>query len=236
MACADALNSDNDAHLCVYHTRFLTPISLELSAKDVAHTGGSNIGQLSQHGSHKIQTFPLTPSERTITCDILQGVPEPVFPVFCRTLYIALHNLWHPFIHNSLKLITDVSVWPKASPDFPDRTRCCPKFQRLKVDKLLHHMHVDLVGTSLRSNDLTFLLTCVDHFAGWRQAIPHLNCVSTERGVARFGWLTLVTTAYDSQLEGSFTNFLKTTGCTIVRTTACQPASNEMVVHGAVIF
>lgn len=97
-------------------------------------------------------------------------------------------------------------------------------------------MHVDLVGPLTRSGDYIYLLTCVDRFTRWPEAIPITCCTSEatakaflERWVAQYGCPAVVTTDRGSHFDGSFAALLKTLGTRHIKTTAYHPAANGMV-------
>ena len=97
-------------------------------------------------------------------------------------------------------------------------------------------MHVDLVGPLPPSNGCPYLLTCVDRFTRWLEAIPITNCSSEtvskafiERWVAQHGCPAIVTTDQGLHFESSFANLLSLLGCQRIRTTAYHPAANGMV-------
>ena len=97
-------------------------------------------------------------------------------------------------------------------------------------------MHVDLVGPLPPSRGFTYLLTCVDRFTRWPEAVPLNNCTSEsvaraflERWVAQFGCPGVVTTDRGAHFEGAFSELLKMLGCQHHRTTAYHPAANGMV-------
>ena len=97
-------------------------------------------------------------------------------------------------------------------------------------------MHVDLVGPLPPSGGRSYILTCVDRFTRWPEAIPLHNCSSEtvahaffERWVAQFGCPSIVTTDRGSHFDGAFGKLLATLGCQHHRTTAYHPAANGMV-------
>ena len=98
-------------------------------------------------------------------------------------------------------------------------------------------MHADLVGPLPPSEGYSYLLTVVDRFSRWPEAIPLRGI--TAREVARAliaGWITrfgvpdIITTDRGSQFESALWAELSALlGCARRRTTAYHPQSNGMV-------
>ena len=94
--------------------------------------------------------------------------------------------LSHPGIRATQKLITARFVWPGINSDVRRWTRTCVKCQRAKVqrhsttplssfptpDSHFDVVHIDLVGPLPPSRGFTYLLTCVDRYTRWPEAIP----------------------------------------------------------------
>nr|VZI30595.1 unnamed protein product [Spirometra erinaceieuropaei] len=104
-------------------------------------------------------------------------------------------------------------------------------------DARYSHVHLDVVGPLPPSNGFTFLLTYVDQYTRWAEAIPLPNVqaetvvkVFVSRWVAMFGAPSTVTTDRGAQVESAlFQTLLNFPCCTCIRTTAYQPAANGMV-------
>ena len=106
------------------------------------------------------------------------------------------------------RLIYDRFVWPGMSKDIRQWTRSCLQCQRAKVtthvrapveplpmpSSRFESLHVDLVGLLPLSQGFSYLLTVVDRFTRWPEAIPVVD-ISAEtcaraflmHWVARFG-------------------------------------------------
>nr|CAH8872176.1 unnamed protein product [Trichobilharzia regenti] len=127
----------------------------ELQLKDL------NLEHLSTKTSLKIERVPLLNSETTILCDMSTGTPRPIVPTSLRrTVFESLHNLSHPGIRATDKLISARFAWPGMNRDVRQWTRACLQCQRAKVtkhnitplgtfatpDARFHHIHLDIVG------------------------------------------------------------------------------------------
>ncbi|CAH8515498.1 unnamed protein product [Heterobilharzia americana] len=210
------------------------------------------IEKLQHSSSLKIQRLPLLNSEVSILCDTSTGTPRPVVPLSLRKhVFDALHNLSHPGIRATDKLISARFVWPGINRDVRNWTRSCIQCQRSKVnrhnipplgtfakpDSRFAHVHLDIVGPLPPSDGYSYLLTCVDRFTRWPLAIPLSNItaetvsrVFVEGWVSQFGCPSTVTTDRGQQFESAtFQKLMNLLGCKRIRTTAYHPASNGLV-------
>ena len=86
------------------------------------------------------------------------------------------------------------------------------------------------------SAGMTYVLTCVDRYSRWPEAIPIPNCTSEtvaraflERWIAQFGCPTVVTTDRGTSFAGSFDAMLQEFGVRHTRTTPRHPQCNGLV-------
>ncbi|BHF60333.1 hypothetical protein SprV_0100329700 [Sparganum proliferum] len=165
--------------------------------------------------------------------------------------FSSLHNLSHPGSRATDKLVSDCFVWPEMHKDLKAWTRACLGCQRNKVqrhnkapigtfptpDARFSHIHLDIVGPLPLSNGCSYLLTCVDRFTRWPEAIPLPDVAAPtvveaflSRWVAIFGAPSIITTDRGAQFESHlFQSLLSFLGCTRIRTTAYHPTANGMV-------
>ncbi|BHF64509.1 hypothetical protein SprV_0200751400 [Sparganum proliferum] len=164
--------------------------------------------------SLQLVDVPLTTGTGTILCDVSTPFHRPYVPASMRRAgFQTLHGLSYPGIRVSQKLLAE-------SPD-----------------GRFNHVHLDVAGPLPPSNGYTHLLTCVDRYTRWPEAIPLPNVQAeaivkafVSRWVAIFGAPSMITTdrgaQFESTLSQTLLNFL---GCTRIRTTAYHPAANGMV-------
>nr|CAH8845942.1 unnamed protein product [Trichobilharzia regenti]CAH8864580.1 unnamed protein product [Trichobilharzia regenti] len=228
------------------------PPTIDLHKMAELQLNDLNLEHLSNKTSLKIERVPLLNSEATILCDMSTGTPRPIVPTSLRrTVFESLHNLSHPGIRATDKLISARFAWPGMNRDVRQWTRACVQCQRAKVtkhnitplgtfatpDARFHHIHLDIVGPLPPSNGCSYLLTCVDRFTRWPEAIPipdvtaQTVCRAFMDGwVAHFGCPATVTTDRGQQFEStSFKELLEMLGCKRIRTTAYHPAANGLV-------
>ncbi|BHF77518.1 hypothetical protein SprV_0602062500 [Sparganum proliferum] len=200
----------------------------------------------------QLQELPLTTGNGTTLCDVSTPSHRPfVPPSLRRKFFSSLHNRSHPGSQATDKLVSDRFVWPGMHKDLKAWTRACLGCQRNKVqrhnkasigtfptpDARFSHVHLDIVGPLPLSNGCSYLLTCVDRFTRWPEAIPLPDIAAPtvvkallSRWVAIFGAPSTITTDRGAQFESHlFQSLLSFLGCTRIRTTAYHPAANGMV-------
>ena len=197
---------------------------VDFQAMAAAQAEDPDIHKLRNNSSLKLQRVPLAPSDGvTLLCDVSTGVQRPVVPYeFRRTVFNALHSLSHPGIRATQRLITQHFLWPEVNKDVRQWARSCLQCQRAKIhrhtrtplgtfatpDARFDHVHLDLVGPLPPSRGCTYVLTCVDRFTRWPEAVPIADSAAETVAqafittwVARFGTPAVVTTDRGGQFE-----------------------------------
>ena len=199
-----------------------------------------------------VEAIPLANSDSPLYCDISTGTQRPlVSPAWRRTVFDSLHGLSHPGIRATQKLITARFIWPGINTDVRRWTRSCVQCQRAKIhrhstaplspfptpDVRFDVVHIDLVGPLPPSRGFIYLLTCVDRFTRWPEAIP-LTSITAEAvaqaflsgWISRFGVPSTIVTDRGCQFESRLWNTLMSLlGSRRARTTAYHPQTNGMV-------
>jgi transposase InsO family protein len=181
------------------------------------------------------------------------GSPRPIIPVADRRLIFAsFHNLAHPGIRASRRLISARVVWPHMAADIGAWYRECQLCQHAKVTKhalavispipvpnrRFSHLHADLVGHLRASREgFKYILTVVDRSSRWLEAVPLKDmeastCLSAflHHWVSRFGVPLIVTTDRGRQFSSAtWAAACQRLGIQHVMTTAYHPQSNRMV-------
>ena len=200
----------------------------------------------------RLQHLPFGNRGSTLLCDISTGTPRPVVPPSWRKcVFEAVHNLSHPGIRATRRLMAGKFVWPGMNKQFGEWAKSCIQCQRSKVSRHVHaplqrfevphrrfdHIHVDLVGPLPPSHGFTHLFTIVDRFTRWPEAIP-LSDISTtscaraliSNWIARFGVPMDISSDRGPQFTSQvWTAMAELLGAQLHRTTSYHPQANGLV-------
>nr|VZI35900.1 unnamed protein product [Spirometra erinaceieuropaei] len=132
----------------------------------------------------------------------------------------------------ALGMNKDVKVWTRSflscQRNEVQRHNKSPSGTFPSPDARFSHVHLDVVGPFPPSSGFTHLLTCVDRYTRWAEAIPLSNAQAetivkdfVSRWVAMFTAPSTVSTDRGAQFESAlFQTLLNFLGCTRIRTTA----------------
>ncbi len=184
--------------------------------------------------------------------DVSTGVFRPLVPpAFREQVFLHLHNISHPGIRASRRLVCRSFCWSHMSRDVSAWARSCLSCQRSKVHRHVRlqaahipvparrfaHFHVDLVGPLPLSSGFSYLFTIVDRTTRWPEALPlstvaAADCAATllQGWIQRFGVPSTITShrgpQFTSQLWAALCKLLSVTH---VQTTAYHPQANGLV-------
>ena len=155
-------------------------------------------------------------------------------------------------MHRATKpLINTRFVWHGMNIDIARWCRTCKGCQTAKVSRhntpvfgkftepteRFDHVHVDIVGPLPYADGFRYLLTCVDRFTRWSEAIPMVDIRAETVAdaffsgwIARYGTPATITTDRGAQFESKLWDSLcNQFGIIRNRTTSYHPQSNGMV-------
>lgn len=213
-----------------------------------------NDEELQRHISNsslKLTEVAIPGSDFTLWCDTSKQKPRPFVPIsFRKQIFEKLHGLSHPGVRSSQRLICNRFVWPGINSDVRNWTRTCIPCQKSKIhrhtasplssfplpEKRFQAVHIDLVGPLPPSNGYTHLLTCIDRFTRWPEAIPIRDTTATTVAsaflhgwISRFGIPATLTTDQGRQFESLlWSQLMKLLGVHRIHTTTYNPKANGL--------
>ena len=209
-----------------------------------------------RHSTTSTMNFKLLKSfnNQLIWCDVSTGHNRPYLTAkFRRKVFSNLHGLGHPSHRATRPLINTRFVWHGMNIDIARWCRTCEGCQTAKVSRhntpvfgkftepteRFDYVHVDIVGPLPYADGFRYLLTCVDRFTRWPEAIPMVDIRAETVAdaffsgwIARYGTPATITTDRGAQFESKLWDSLcNQFGIIRNRTTSYHPQSNGMVEH-----
>ena len=207
-----------------------------------------------RHSTTSTMNFKLLKSfdNQLIWCDVSTGHNRPYLTAkFRRKVFSNLHGLGHPSHRATRPLINTRFVWHGMNIDIARWCRTCKGCQTAKVSRhntpvfgkftepteRFDHVYVDIVGPLPYADGFRYLLTCVDRFTRWPEAIPMVDIRAETVAdaffsgwIARYGTPATITTDRGAQFESKLCDSLcNQFGIIRSRTTSYHPQSNGMV-------
>ena len=233
-------------------TAALLPSFTDYTELVLAQRHDPSIHELSQsRTSLKLCERAIPNSGLSLLRDTITGKFRPIIPNSLRsTILEHMHNLSHPGIKVTQKLIGERFVWLNMRRDIAEKCRTCISCQQTKItrnqvtplqhfrtpDARFSHVHVDIVGPLPDSSGYKYLLTVVDRFTRWPEAVPMKDITAQSCAdsfflhiVARFRSPTLTTTDRGAQFTSLlWTEMCQFLGSKLYHTTAFHPAVNGL--------
>jgi transposase InsO family protein len=199
-----------------------------------------------------LENVPVPETDLTIVCDTSSGKVRPYLPVaFRKIVHQKLHSLSHLGIKATCRLLHERFVWPKMKKDITIWTRACHACQISKITRHVKtplgnfetpssrfiNIHIDIVGPLPESHSYRYLLTIIDRFSRWMEAIPLQDITADSvcramyrEWICRFGVPHRCTSDQGRQfMSDLFRKFSNLFGIKLYRTTAYHPQCNGMI-------
>lgn len=204
------------------------------------------------NGNTKLTKVSIPTCNEPIVCHLSDGKARPYLPEeFRRLAYESIHNLSHPGIRTTRKLVASKFFWPGMNKEVGIWARECIQCQKSKVHRhtmsvlgefakveRMCQVHIDITGPFSTTEDgHRYCLTMIDRQTGWPEAFPIKDiCAKTVAKLLYEGWITrhgcpvVITSDQGRQFESSlFSNLAKYLGIHKIRTTPYHPQSNGMI-------
>lgn len=200
----------------------------------------------------RIQQLFLPSCNNHIYCETSTKNARPYLTEhFRRIAFDAIHNLSHPGIRTTRKMVSSKFFWPNMNKDIGFWAKTCIQCQRAKVNRhtfaefqqfpvadRFRHIHVDIIGPLPTSPEgFKYCITIIDRCTHWPEAFPVQDITAEttakiiyEGWIARYGCPVKLTSDQGRQFESNlFAQLMKFLGIHKLRTTPYHPQSNGKV-------
>lgn len=233
------------------------PTSIDFDEVAVAQERDDYIANAASDGTCnnnnlRFKKVVLPTSNKSILCETSTSFARPYLPVrFRQIAFKSVHNLSHPGIRTTRKMMTSKFFWPGMNRDIGVWAKCCLPCQRAKVTRhtvsefneypsveRFEHINVDIVGPlPITVEGYRYCVTIIDRKTRWPEAFPvkeiTAECVAKtifDGWITRYGCPLKLTSDQGRQFESSlFSSLMKILGIKKIRTTPYHPISNGLI-------
>ena len=187
-----------------------------------------------------------------IFCDVNHGKIRPFVPESLqKATILKFHNLSHPGVKRTQKLISERYVCPHLRFQVQELVRSCNACQQTKIYRhnkaaiqpihfkggKFDSIHLDLIGPMTMSRNCKYALTIIDRFSRWADAIPIPDITAetvarclVSNWISRHGTPTTISHDRGAQFMGSvWKDLMMMLGTLNIKTTSYHPQSNGLI-------
>lgn len=242
---ADALSRVETIHspTCIDYAELASAQEGDLELNNLLNGKNNNIS---------LKKIIMPDCNKLIYCEVSTSNCRPYIPSkFRRLVFDIVHNVSHPGIRSTRKLVSQRYFWPGLNKDTNNWAKTCISCQKSKISRhtksefqqfpsveRLSHVHIDIVGSLTPcEHGHRYLITMIDRFTKWPEAVPVTEITAEvvakvfyETWICRFGTFDKLTTDQGRQFESKlFSELLKLMGIKKSRSSPYHPQSNGMI-------
>lgn len=219
---------------------------------DAQERDSNTIQTLAQQTNLSIKQVAIPGTNVKLYCETTTDNLRPYVPQeYRRAAFDSVHNISHPGIRTTRKLVAQRYFWPSLNTDVGTWSKVCVHCQRAKIQRhtaspissfpptqRFEHIHIDIVGPlPTAASGHRYLLTMIDRATRWPEAIPLIEITAEEVAktvydgwISRFGCPATITTDQGRQFESRvFASLTRLLGIERTRTTPYHPIANGII-------